>query len=53
MNEYLDQIMEFKVLSIFFDEDSPELLIDKMELIEFTETKFEIQIIFKSTAFIS
>lgn len=53
VNEYLYDIMEFKVISTFFDEGSDEILINKLELIEFTATKFEIQITFKNTGFIS
>ena len=53
MNELLLSILDFKIQSQFFDADSDDLGVDKLDLVSFTETEFEIQITFKNTAYVS
>lgn len=53
MREALLSILDMSVSSQFFDSESDELRINTLDLISFTSTEFEIQITFKSTAYIS
>ena len=52
-SDALKEILTFKIQSQFFESDSGELEIDKVDLISFTESDFEIQLVFKNTDYIS
>jgi len=53
MKTLLAEMLDFTIISQFFDADSGDLDIDDLELVAFTPNEFEIQITFKNTAAIS
>ena len=53
MKDILASMLDFTIISQFFDADSEDLNIDELDLVSFTPGEFEIQITFKNTASIS